>query len=204
MEREDALKSLGIIQDMVKQTRKEVDRSGPFLILWGFLVFVACIVQHWLVISGVRHDAPYITLWLVNNSIGALGSIIIGIRMQRSSPGRIVNSLGKKIGGIWAITVGSIISLGVLSGFKLFPPQHVWALATLFSGVGLVATGLFTEQRVWIVLGILCIPMVVLMFIYPMAQFLMFGMFFGVSYMTVGIQSNRSRKRDEANKTLYS
>lgn len=193
MEREEALKSLEVIRTMVEQTRKEVDRSGPFLILWGVLIFIACIIQHGLVITGVRNDAPYIMLWVVNNTIGVVGSIIIGYRLRKSS-GKIVDSVARKIGGIWAIIVASIVLLAVLSGFGHFPPRYVWAVATLFSGVGLVATGAFTEERIWIVLGILCLPMVALMLIYPLTQFLMFGVFFGVSYITVGIRSSRKYK----------
>lgn len=196
MEREDALKRLELIQTMVEQTRREVDRSGPFLVLWGALVLVASIIQHGLAISDVHHWIPYVTLWTTFDVVGIVGSIIIGLRLKRTAKGRIVHSVVRKIGGIWGSIFASILLMVALSVADRFPSEYIWPLATLFSGIGLMATGLFTEERIWIVQSILCLPLVALMFFYPIWQFLMFGLFFGISYIMIGMKSNRVRRRE--------
>jgi predicted permease len=69
--------SLELIETMISKAKNSVADSSVYFLLWGWVVFVACITQYILknVVKYERHDQAWFLV-----IIGIVGSIYLGIK----------------------------------------------------------------------------------------------------------------------------
>src|ERR1700729_1409338 len=73
--------SLQILQGMIEKTKANlVYRNSDYLLLWGWLVLLACLIQYFLltVIHSPHHYYAWHLMW-----IGFLGSIYLSVRDRK-------------------------------------------------------------------------------------------------------------------------
>jgi hypothetical protein len=72
--------SLRIIRSMIESTKQDLHDNGSWFLLWGWLVFIACITHYILMEMGFNQ--PYLA-WILM-PIGGVISFVKGIREEKS------------------------------------------------------------------------------------------------------------------------
>jgi hypothetical protein len=188
MNKDDALKSLEVIREVILQTRREVSQSGPYLVWWGSLVLVTSMVQQWFSLIPVTNWLVYAALWGVFNAIGWSGTAVMSYRYHQRQTERFTSSFGKNIALIWIGIVVAISMVVLLSFLKVFSPMYIWSLQTLLVAVGLFTTGIIISDEACIALSILTLPVVTLMVLFPVWQYAMYALIFGGGLLWLGLR----------------
>ena len=74
---------LQLIQEMIEKTRRSAAESGTFLILWGWLVFIGCLLQYGLIFMNLSRYS--FIMWGALVLMGAIYSIRETRKLERSS-----------------------------------------------------------------------------------------------------------------------
>jgi hypothetical protein len=72
--------SLRIIRSMIESTKQDLRDNGSWFLLWGWLVFIACITH--FVLLQVQYDKPYMAWMLM--ILGGVISVFKGIREEKT------------------------------------------------------------------------------------------------------------------------
>lgn len=76
-----------VIESMIASAKREVKDNGFFFLLWGWLVFIAALSDYALLKGLIPAWQDYhMLVWAVLMPLGAVGTIIGGIREQRERP----------------------------------------------------------------------------------------------------------------------
>lgn len=128
--------SLKIIHGMIEKTKQNiVYRSSNYLLLWGWLVLVACLTQYFLltVIHSPYHYYAWNLMWL-----GAIGSGYLFFRDRKVR--RVRTYIDESLSGLWIGILMMYISLGFILGYLNYW-EHAFAFYMLLYALGSFITG---------------------------------------------------------------
>jgi hypothetical protein len=141
----EAEQALAAIQTMIKKTRRSVASSGSYLFLyvWGVIWLIGFTCSQFLA------DAIVGKIWAGLNILGAVLSVVIGIRMNRGVRRASVSPvLGKRIALFWWMLwlfCGAAIAV-------IWPPEpkQLAIMIILFVMIGWIAMSLLlSTMSVW-------------------------------------------------------
>ena len=150
-----AEQSLQVIRSMIEKAKQDVASNSFYLLLWGWLIFIAAI-SHFLLMKFTSFEYPFVVwnlMW-----IGAIASIIKGIKESRKRPVKTFVGEAMKYFGISQIILysGLIVVFSKYDLWNISLPLYVlmYAVACFFMGALLQ----FPLLK-WT--GLLCLPIIV-------------------------------------------
>ena len=176
-----AEQSLHLIQSMIEKAKQDVANNSFYLLLWGWLVFIAAIL-HFVLMKFTNFEYPFITwnlMW-----IGGIASIIKGIKESKKTIVRtFVGETMKYFGISQAILyAGLIFIFGKYGLWELSFPFYIlmYAVACFFMGAILQ----FPLLK-WT--GLLCLPIIVVsLYVSFQWQLLLIALAILISYIIPG------------------
>lgn len=186
MERNEAIKNLELIKNVVMETRREIGKSRPYLFWWGPLIIIASLIEQWFWLQKYHGWPPHLLLWGAFLIIGGLGSLFIDHRKAEQRGGKFSNPLLKRVNWInranfvfiWFCVLLSLV-------LHVFDSDYIWAMATLINGFALFVSGVILSDRGYIILSVVSFPVVILMVLYTIWQPAIFGIYLGGGYITL-------------------
>ncbi|CAN5358166.1 hypothetical protein BH11BAC5_BH11BAC5_06460 [soil metagenome] len=126
--------SIDLIQSMISKTKNTVADSSVFFLLWGWVVFGACLLQYFL--KNVVHYAYHYSAWLVI-LIGIAGSIYLGARQDKKI--RVKTYIDESIDHLWISIAITFFALAFI--FSKIGYEHAFTFYMLLYGIGCFITG---------------------------------------------------------------
>ncbi len=147
--------SLQVIQSMIDKTKAGLNENSIYFLLWGWLVFLGCILQYTLlVIIKVKYH-PF--AWLVIIP-GIIFSIVHSIKYQRKR--KVKTYISENMGILWTGMSISFMALSfILSSIGW---QHAFPIYILFYATGTFISGGILQFKPLQVGGIICWVLAVL------------------------------------------
>lgn len=185
-----AEQSLQIIKSMIEKAKHDVARNSFYLLLWGWLVFVAA-MSHFLLMKLTNFSQP----WLVWNLmlIGVIASIVRGIKESKKETVKTyIGETMKYFGICLAILYCSLTFIfGYNDLWKFSYPIYIliYAVACFFMG----SVMQFNLLRLT---GLLCLPIMILSIYVPYEwQLPLMALAILISYIIPGHVLNLKEKR---------
>ena len=183
-----AEQSLQIIQSMIEKAKNDVASNSFYLLLWGWLIFIAAVLHFILMKSGFAY--PYMAwnlMW-----VGAIASMIRGIKESRKATVKTFVGEAMKYFGISQMILygGLLFIFGRYDLWHISLPFYIlmYAVACFFMG-----TLLQFPLLKWT--GILCIPIFVVCVYLPFQwQLLLLALAILISYIIPGHVLNTKEK----------
>jgi hypothetical protein len=116
--------SLDLIQSMINKTKNAAADSSIFFLLWGWVVFIACLLQYILKI--IWHSQFHYYAWFVI-VIGIAGSVYLGIKRDKTT--LVKTYISESVEQLW-------ISIGITFGYG-----NSFTFYILLYGIGCFVTG---------------------------------------------------------------
>ena len=137
--------SLVIIRQMIESAKGGIKDDGAFLLLWGWLVFIASL-SHFLLLVPLQLTHGLSALpWLAIFVIGITLNLIM-LRKKRQTA-QVKTYVGQVIGQIWlSIGICFMLLLGVALG-KLMDFSIAYPFFILLYGLGTFLSGLVIQFR---------------------------------------------------------
>jgi hypothetical protein len=126
--------SLRVIQAMINKAKETVADNSYYFLLWGWLVFIACLGQF---VLKVIFNSPYHPVVWSINILGIVFSIIHGVRQEKK---QVVKSyIDAALDYLWL----SVVLLYILFGFAFarIGWQNCYTFYMLLYGLGSFVTG---------------------------------------------------------------
>ena len=140
----EAQQALEAIQAMAKKTRKVIANSGAyaFLIIWGSVWLVGFTANHFITGAAIGYT------WMILDILGAILSVVMGIRFSRMVRSPSGDKAGRRIGYFWLLLfLYCLLLLAVLSPLDMKTGSMV---IVLFVMVGWIAMGmLLSAASIW-------------------------------------------------------
>jgi hypothetical protein len=176
-----AEQSLQVIQAMIQKAKNDVANNSFYLLLWGWLIFIAALLNFGLM-KFTRFEQPYLAWNLV--WIGAIASIIKGIKDSKKIAVKTFVGETMKVFGI---------SQGILYfGLAFFFGKYdLWAVAfplyILVYAVTCFFMGALMQFPLLKWTGLLCLPiMVIAVYVSFEWQMLLMALAILISYIIPG------------------
>ena len=145
----DEARALGVIQEMVQQSRYRLGRSAVYFMMWGGCIIAACLLHYSFI---QLQDGRGVYVWPVFITLGVIGSLLIGWRQARTEQRHSRSYIDRINTYIWA---GSSLPFAILVGVG---SVYGWAAAypafIAFFGWGALVTGGLLRFRPLIAGGI--------------------------------------------------
>ena len=126
--------SIDLIQSMILKTKNTVADSSVFFLLWGWVVFIACLLQYFL--KNIVHYQYHYYAWLMV-IIGISGSVYFG--SQQGKKAKVKTYIDESIDHLW-ISIGiTYFALGLI--FAKIGYENAFTFYILFYGIGCFVTG---------------------------------------------------------------
>lgn len=110
--------SLRIIRSMIESTKQDLRDNGSWFLLWGWLVFIACITH--FVLMEVGYDQPYLA-WILM-PIGGVISIIKGMREEKSQKVKThIDEFMKHVLIAFLVSLFIVLGFGPKLGLNTYP-----------------------------------------------------------------------------------
>jgi hypothetical protein len=141
--------SLLVIQSMIDKTKAELSDNSIYFLVWGWIVFVACLLQYFLLVI-IKTPRHYYA-WLIVIP-GILFSIIYSIRYK---PKRKVKTyVSDSMGWLWTgMSISFMALCFILSSIGW---EHAFPIYILFYATGTFISGGILRFRPLQVGGIIC------------------------------------------------
>jgi hypothetical protein len=173
--------SLRVIRSMIEKTKQDVANNSFYLLLWGWLIFIAAAL-HFILMKFTDFAYPYLAwnlMW-----IGAVASMIKGIKESRKNVVKTFVGETMKYFGISQIILysGLIFVFGKYDLWNVSFPFYIlmYAVACFFMGA-LIQFPLLK----WT--GLLCLPIIVaVMYVSFEWQLLLLALAILISYIIPG------------------
>ena len=175
----DATKSLEIIESMLSETKKSLQKSSFFFLLWGGLLVPAGIAEYFL------RDQPYFfAIWGVVGFLGGIISMIYG--KKESKRVRTVTAGDRITGYTWGAFTFCLFFSIVFSVYNKMPPH---ALILMFTAMATFISGGISKFTPFIIGGIMLAIGAILCAFFIEAQYhsLVFSAGILVGYVWPGI-----------------
>ncbi len=124
--------SLRIIRSMIESTKQDLRDNGSWFLLWGWLVFIACILHY--VLMEVGYEKPYLAWMLM--PVGGIISFIKGIREEKSQ--KVKTHLDEFMKHV---LVAFLVSLFIVLGFMSKLGLSTYPLVMMVYGFWLYISG---------------------------------------------------------------
>src|SRR5829696_8021812 len=126
--------SLLIIQSMIDKTKNELSNNTFYFLLWGWLVFAACLLQYVLMVFVGYSQHYYAWLLMV---VGVLVSLIHGSQSRRTQ--KVKTYVGESMIVLWTGMGIAFFTLWIIlmqAGWQYAFPIYIlmYATATFISG----------------------------------------------------------------------
>lgn len=110
--------SLRIIRSMIESTKQDLRDNGSWFLLWGWLVFIACITHY--VLMEVGYDQPYLA-WILM-PIGGVISFIKGMREEKSQKVKTqIDEFMKHVLIAFLVSLFIVLGFGPKLGLNTYP-----------------------------------------------------------------------------------
>lgn len=183
MERREAERVFALVADLQGdlQDRLVHERWWLIWILMGVEMLVTCSVTHWLFLRGERRLWVFVVVWAIHI---ALIPLVIFLVQRRAGGQR--TRLERNIWWIWTTFIVCSCSTALMNsviGLELFRAAPVVSLlaAFAFSMMGMVA------HRAFALPAFLFLAVMVVMGLFPMMQFLVYGIAWFVTLLLLGL-----------------
>jgi hypothetical protein len=189
MEREmSPQESLSIIRSMIDKTKHSLSDGSHYFLLWGYAVFLGCIIQYSLLAMGYHR---HYFAWSIILVAIAMHNVFI---FRDAKKQKAITFIEEANGQLW---MGVGIAFGVMSVlFIKIGYQYCFPFYILFYGVGSFISGNLIKFKPLIIGGIVCyiLAAVAVFTSYP-TQILISAISILISYIIPGhILRNRYRK----------
>ena len=150
-----AEQSLQIIQTMIQKAKQDVANNSFYLLLWGWLIFIAAVL-HFILMKFTDFAYPYLAwnlMW-----VGAIASMIKGIKDSKRSVAKTFVGETMKYFGISQI----ILYSGLILIFGKYDLWNVsFAFYILMYAVACFFMGALLQFPLLKWTGLLCLPIIV-------------------------------------------
>ncbi len=126
--------SIDLIQSMISKTKNTVADSSVFFLLWGWVVFSACLLQYFL--KNIVHYSHHYYAWLLI-IVGVAGSFYLGARQNKKT--MVKTYIDESIDHLW-ISIG-ITFFALAFIFSKIGYDHSFTFYMLLYGIGCFITG---------------------------------------------------------------
>ena len=126
--------SIELIQRMIHKTKNAAADSSVFFLLWGWVVFAACLLQY--VLKIVMHYQHHYYAWFIVIA-GITGSIYLGI--QKDKTGLVKTYISEGIEQLW--TGSGVTFFALVFIFGKIGYQNSFTFYILLYGIGCFVTG---------------------------------------------------------------
>ncbi len=126
--------SLQVIQSMIDKTKTEIGENSIYFLLWGWLVFIGCLLQYYLLVI-VKTPQHYLAWTIV--LVGVFFSVMYSVKHRQKK--KVVTYVGESMGVLWTgMSVSFLTLCFILSriGWQYAFPIYIlmYATGTFISG----------------------------------------------------------------------
>ena len=176
-----AEQSLQVIQSMIERAKQDVANNSFYLLLWGWLIFIAALLN-FVLMKFTSFEQPYLAWNLV--WIGAIASIVKGVKDSKKI---VVKTFVGETMKVFGISQG-ILYFGLAFFFGKF---DLWAISfplyILVYAVTCFFMGALMQFPLLKLTGLLCLPiMVIAVYVSFDWQLLLMALAILVSYIIPG------------------
>jgi hypothetical protein len=126
--------SIDLIQSMIDKTKSTVADGSVFFLLWGWIVFIACIPQY--ILKNVLHYQHHYYAWFII-FMGIAGSVYMSIKKSKTTIVKTYISEG--IEQLWLGVAISFMALAFI--FAKIGYEHSFPFYIMFYAIGCFITG---------------------------------------------------------------
>jgi hypothetical protein len=126
--------SIALIQSMINKTKNAVSDNSIFFLLWGWVVFGACILQY-ILKNVLQYQHHYYAWFLI--IIGIVGSVYFGMRRDKNE--KVKTYVSESIDNLWIAIGASFIVFAFI--FAKIGYQNCFSFYILLYGIGCFVTG---------------------------------------------------------------
>jgi hypothetical protein len=126
--------SLDVIQSMILKTKNTVADSSVFFLLWGWVVFIACLLQYFL--KNIVHYQNHYYAWFMI-IIGIVGSVYLGSQQDKKT--KVKTYIDESIDNLWLSIGITFFALGLI--FAKIGYENAFTFYILLYGIGCFITG---------------------------------------------------------------
>lgn len=141
--------SLQVIQSMIDKTKEELGDNSIYFLMWGWLVFIGCILQYFLLVV-IKYPRHYYA-WLII-IIGVVFSIVYSVRHERKK--KVKTYVGASMGILW--TGMSISFMALCFILARIGWNYAFPIYILFYATGTFISGGILQFRPLQLGGIVC------------------------------------------------
>ncbi|MFQ6607039.1 MAG: hypothetical protein ACE5EE_00735 [Fidelibacterota bacterium] len=135
---------LEIIKRMIERTRLETADSGTILIMWGWLVLLACTITYIFVFV----DYPELSWlpWVILMPIGGVVTIFYSIRLDREA--KVVTYSDQAMTSLWQACGLAFFLVAFLAvPLKVISYEGLTPMIAIIAGIGMFSTGGIIEWK---------------------------------------------------------
>lgn len=126
--------SINLIKSMIDKTKNAAADSSVFFLLWGWVVFIACLLQYFL--KNILHYERHYYAWLLT-IVGVAGSIYYSSKQNKTAV--VKTYISESVEQLW---MGVGISFFVLAFvFSKIGYEHSFSFYMLLYAIGCFVTG---------------------------------------------------------------
>jgi hypothetical protein len=129
-----AKESLQVIQSMIDKTKENLGDNSIYFLLWGWLVFIGCLLQYFLMVV-VQYPKHYYA-WLII-SVGIVFSIVYSIKHRQTQ--KVKTYVGDSMSSLWAGMSISFMALPFILSKTGW--NHAFPIYILFYATGTFISG---------------------------------------------------------------
>ena len=126
--------SIDLIQSMILKTKNTVADSSVFFLLWGWVVFIACLLQYFL--KNIVHYQHHYYAWLMI-IIGIAGSVYLGSQQDKKT--KVKTYIDESIDHLWVSIGITFLALALI--FAKIGYENSFTFYILLYGIGCFVTG---------------------------------------------------------------
>ncbi|MEO5893026.1 MAG: hypothetical protein ABIQ31_22440 [Ferruginibacter sp.] len=141
--------SLHVIQSMINKTKEELSDNSIYFLLWGWLVFIGCLLQYFLLVI-IKTPRHYYA-WLII-IVGVVFSIVYSVKYRQKR--KVKTYISDSMGRLWTGMSFSFMALVfILSNIGW---QNAFPIYILFYATGTFVSGGILQFKPLQVGGIIC------------------------------------------------
>lgn len=141
--------SLLVIQSMIDKTKVELSDNSIYFLVWGWLVFIGCLLQYFLLVI-IKTPRHYYA-WLIAIP-GIIFSIIYSIKYKPKQ--KVKTYIGESMNRLWmGLTISFMALCFILSSIGW---EHAFPIYMLFYATGTFVSGGILQFKPLRVGGIIC------------------------------------------------
>lgn len=176
---------LKVIQEMIEKTKKETADNGWPLIMWGWLIIVACITSY-IIYWTDQYHLSYLP-WAVFMGLGGIINFTVEFRGRNRK--RVRTYAERAIGWLWAICGSAMffigfaaVPAGILKGW-----ESITAMECLIAGIGTAVTAKIIDWDLMFYLALLWfVAVIAMIFISPYYHLLIMAITIIPAYLVPG------------------